>query len=167
MMKRCTALLILLCLLLPGFAAADSMVNTPYSYTADNTLYEGLYTGACENGLPEGFGLFIAKDGDTVFWHYIGLWHEGFPEGEGAVYYENGQVQRGVFAKGVLQSTALTAAMPNTDGDVMYIGNVKTRAFHLPSCSSVTDMKPENRAPLYSRDEAVSQGYHPCGRCKP
>lgn len=51
---------------------------------------------------------------------------------------------------------------------VNYVGNKNTGKFHLPSCSSVSDMKESNK--LYwtgSRDELIAQGYVPCARCHP
>ena len=49
-----------------------------------------------------------------------------------------------------------------------YIANKNTKKFHYPSCSSVSDMKEKNKKPLNcTRDEAISQGYDPCGRCNP
>lgn len=48
-----------------------------------------------------------------------------------------------------------------------YIGNRNTKKFHWPSCSSVSDMKAKNKVTLEGRDEAISKGYTPCGRCHP
>ena len=37
-----------------------------------------------------------------------------------------------------------------------------------PTCSSVNDMKEKNKQEFFgTRDEAISNGYSPCGRCKP
>ena len=55
-----------------------------------------------------------------------------------------------------------------TEPAVTYILNTNTKKFHLPSCSSVQDMKDKNKQEFYgSRDEAISRGYDPCGRCHP
>ena len=53
------------------------------------------------------------------------------------------------------------------DETVAYVGNRKTLRFHDPSCGSVVEMRPENRITFSSRDEAIEQGYQPCGRCNP
>lgn len=53
------------------------------------------------------------------------------------------------------------------DSESPYIGNRNTRKFHSYDCASVNDMKESNRAPLSSREEAIDQGYVPCGRCDP
>ena len=51
---------------------------------------------------------------------------------------------------------------------VTYVLNRKTKKFHYPSCSSVTDMKPANRMDFEgTRDELLALGYDPCGRCHP
>lgn len=46
-----------------------------------------------------------------------------------------------------------------------YIGNKNSRIFHLPDCQSLP--QPHNRAIINSREEAISQGYSPCGNCNP
>ena len=49
-----------------------------------------------------------------------------------------------------------------------YVLNKNTLKFHYPNCTSVEDMAEHNK--IYfsgTRDEAIAQGYKPCGRCKP
>ena len=59
-------------------------------------------------------------------------------------------------------------ANSNTAEEAQFIGNKNTKKFHYPYCSSVADMKEKNKVPLYcTRDEAIAQGYSPCGRCHP
>lgn len=49
-----------------------------------------------------------------------------------------------------------------------YILNKNTKKFHYPGCSSANSMNEENKIYFQgTRDEAISQGYDPCGRCKP
>ena len=49
-----------------------------------------------------------------------------------------------------------------------YIANKNTKKFHYPYCSSVGQMKESNKRELNcTRDEAISQGYKPCGNCNP
>lgn len=49
-----------------------------------------------------------------------------------------------------------------------YVLNKNTMKFHKPDCSGVSDIKEGNRENFTgSRDELVSMGYEPCGRCKP
>lgn len=60
---------------------------------------------------------------------------------------------------------------PTTDREASqadYILNTNTKKFHYPTCSSVNDMKEKNKQEFFgTRDEAISNGYSPCGRCKP
>lgn len=61
----------------------------------------------------------------------------------------------------------------NTDGielpddtDVYgYIGNIKTKKFHLPTCSKLP--KEDNQILFETRDEAILNEYDACGICKP
>ena len=48
-----------------------------------------------------------------------------------------------------------------------YVGNSNSMKFHLPSCSSVSDMSPDNQVLFDTREQAVQAGYSPCQRCKP
>lgn len=57
--------------------------------------------------------------------------------------------------------------VPDETGEAPYIGNKNSKKLHYADCSSVDDMKEKNKVEFYSRDEAINQGYDPCGRCKP
>lgn len=46
-----------------------------------------------------------------------------------------------------------------------YIGNRKTKKFHLPTCRSLP--KESNRVYFDTRDEAINEGYDPCMNCHP
>ena len=49
-----------------------------------------------------------------------------------------------------------------------YILNTNTKKFHLPDCTSVTDMDEDNREGFSgSREELIDMGYEPCGHCNP
>lgn len=49
-----------------------------------------------------------------------------------------------------------------------YVLNKSTLKFHLPSCSSCSKIKAENKGSYTgSRDDLISQGYSPCGNCHP
>lgn len=48
-----------------------------------------------------------------------------------------------------------------------YIGNSNTGKFHASTCYMIDRMKPEHKVPLNSREEAINQGYVPCGKCRP
>lgn len=49
-----------------------------------------------------------------------------------------------------------------------YVVNTNTKKFHLPSCSSLSDMNIQNRWNYCgNREVLISQGYTPCKRCNP
>ena len=54
----------------------------------------------------------------------------------------------------------------NNSGDA-YCANKNSGVFHKAECSSVAKMKEENKAYFESSELAISNGYKPCGRCKP
>ena len=51
------------------------------------------------------------------------------------------------------------------NGESQYIGNKNSKKFHRPFCKNLPAEK--NRVYLNSRDEAIEQGFSPCGNCKP
>lgn len=51
---------------------------------------------------------------------------------------------------------------------VSYIANLNSKKFHVPSCSSVDDMKESNKWYFEgTREELIDKGYDPCKRCNP
>ena len=61
-----------------------------------------------------------------------------------------------------------TAAGGTADVTGAYVLNTNTKKFHRPSCSSVAQMSPENKAAFSgSREELIAAGYDPCKRCNP
>lgn len=52
-------------------------------------------------------------------------------------------------------------------GNITYVLNTNTKKIHLPSCSSVKDMKDKNKGYTDDYDGAIAQGYVPCKRCNP
>ena len=69
----------------------------------------------------------------------------------------------------VLALTATTAtvlALPALY-DTPYIGNRYRHTFHYRDCESVNQMNPKNQVPLNSREEAIKNGFRPCGNCRP
>lgn len=49
-----------------------------------------------------------------------------------------------------------------------YVLNTNTKKFHLPSCPSINDIKGKNKKQFSgTREDAIAEGYSPCGRCKP
>lgn len=55
-----------------------------------------------------------------------------------------------------------------SDVDTTYVINASSMKFHKEDCSSISSMNPANKKVVTStRDELVSEGYSPCGICKP
>lgn len=55
-----------------------------------------------------------------------------------------------------------------TAEETEYVINTNTGKFHRPNCDSVTKMKAKNKKEFTgSREELISEGYEPCGNCKP
>ena len=49
-----------------------------------------------------------------------------------------------------------------------YVLNKNTKKFHYPNCPSVKQMLEKNKEVVNStREEIISDGYSPCGRCHP
>lgn len=46
-----------------------------------------------------------------------------------------------------------------------YLGNPRSMKFHYPDCRTIKH--PENFVTIESRDEAIAEGYVPCGVCNP
>ena len=64
--------------------------------------------------------------------------------------------------------TETPTAPPANEPDIgtgEYVGNINTKKFHLPTCSSLP--KEENRIYFATRDTAIANEYTPCNRCKP
>lgn len=65
------------------------------------------------------------------------------------------------------QSEADQASHVMSD-QLTYVLNTNTKKFHLPTCSSVKEMKPKNKQEsTLSRDDLIAKGYAPCKRCNP
>ena len=67
------------------------------------------------------------------------------------------------------ENRQVNAGISETVGaEAAYVLNTNTRKFHLPSCPSASDIRPENRMDYYGTREAlILENYTPCGRCKP
>jgi methylphosphotriester-DNA--protein-cysteine methyltransferase len=50
-------------------------------------------------------------------------------------------------------------------GKILYGGNKNLKIYGQLTCKSGKRMKPENRVFFASEQEAISQGFRPCGHC--
>ena len=62
----------------------------------------------------------------------------------------------------ILSTSILTEPMAES---AAYIGNRKSGVFHRPTCQNLPSSR--NSIPLDSREQAIKEGYRPCGNCKP
>ncbi len=113
-------------------------------------------------------------------------YHSGYAAGEKAGYaagekagYESGKEdgyasgKKAGYSSGYADAKAkykkTTTASPGTPRDTAiadgYIGNKKTKKYHLSTCSYLPDK--ENQVVFSSASAAEASGYDPCGRCKP
>lgn len=68
----------------------------------------------------------------------------------------------------VQMQTAAENETEETSGNTTYIVNTNTGKFHYPSCSSVSDIKPENKNKVSgTREEMIEMGYDACKKCNP
>lgn len=92
-------------------------------------------------------------------------------QGEGVlfnVYAYN--VQPGVTIDYATGNSTLSNASAGTGGAEKqeYILNKKSKKFHLPNCSSVSDIDKSNKKKYTgTKEDLIADGYQPCGRCKP
>lgn len=63
--------------------------------------------------------------------------------------------------------TTATTKQSETPAKTTYVLNTNTKKIHFAECSSVKDMKEENKAFTNDYNKAIADGYKPCGRCKP
>ncbi|MGN1413861.1 MAG: DNA/RNA non-specific endonuclease [Anaerovoracaceae bacterium] len=77
--------------------------------------------------------------------------------------YATGDSRRASDASG-----GTSAADPGKQPEYTYVLNTNTKKFHYPTCSSVSQMAEKNKKSVTaSRDEIITDGYSPCGNCKP
>lgn len=93
-------------------------------------------------------------------------------DGEGIcfnVYIYN--VQPGIeidYATGKSQLAVEDGTIASGGSIMFYILNTNNKKFHEPECSSVDDMKEENKQEYKgTREDLLEQGYESCGRCNP
>ncbi len=56
----------------------------------------------------------------------------------------------------------------SSESKITYILNTNSKKFHLPDCSSAKSMKQESKKEYAgTKEELITQGYSPCGVCKP
>lgn len=65
-------------------------------------------------------------------------------------------------------AVSTTEVLEDPEYQTTYILNTNSMKFHFASCGSADDIKDSNRSQFTgTRDELLSRGYSPCGRCSP
>jgi hypothetical protein len=64
-----------------------------------------------------------------------------------------------------LETSAAAADVTATKTDAPYVGNVNTHKFHRKTCRYAKC--PNCRVHFHTRDEALQEGFRPCGVCDP
>jgi competence protein ComEC len=99
--------------------------------------------------------LRTAVDGTVVF----------TTDGKSITYTTSRAAKSGQSSRPTRAGAAAAAATPAEDREASYIGNLRSKVFHRPSCGSLPAEK--NRVIFRTRDEAIAQGYRPCRNCNP
>ncbi len=77
-------------------------------------------------------------------------------------------VQPGVSIDYATGESSLEGAAASGGETVGYVLNTSSKRFHLPECSNAAAVSGANRQEYAgTREELISQGYSPCGQCKP
>ncbi len=65
-------------------------------------------------------------------------------------------------------SSSVTSSPKDNTATLTYVLNTNTKKFHHTTCRHVSSIKKENYSEFSgTRDSIISQGYSPCGTCKP
>ena len=139
-----------------GMLPFENMVADYVKETDNHVLYRVTPVYEGDNLVASGVVMeakSVEDDGESVSFH---------------VYVYN--VQPGVEIDYATGASWLEGGEPSAAGtpEVTYILNTNSKKFHLSDCSGASSMKEENRQEsTASRAELISQGYEPCGICKP
>ena len=184
-MRKLTVILTVI-LLLFSVAAAETVTQEDDELMLLDEPFIGKYTGEMENGLPEGYGIFVTSNPAGRNWHYIGYWEKGLMHGEGATYWEDGSLEIGTYREGRLifgyfnydgvklelfSEGSGQSGRTLSDGSsapvVLFVGSKLSKIYHAPDCDLVPDIKEKDRVEFFTRTEAQTAGYIPCQKCGP
>lgn len=65
------------------------------------------------------------------------------------------------------EQTAESSKTETAQTETKYCANINSKVFHKITCSSVSNMKEENKAYFLDRSLLIDEGYTPCKRCNP
>ncbi len=125
----------------PAYAVISCGKNNSYGHPDDGLLSRLKDAGAVAYRTDQNGHIVFTTDGTTL-----------------SVSCEKGASPQEAFEEAGGGETA------SQDGP-MYIGNVSSKKYHLPTCTGLPAEK--NRVYFYSFEEAEGSGFSPCGLCKP
>lgn len=144
-----------------GMLPFENMVADYIKETENHVLYRAtpVFVGAelvARGVLIEGYS--IEDNGDGICFNVFAY---NVQPGI-AIDYQNGNSTL------IPESETSDPSEPSDSDDELYIVNTNTKKFHIPSCSSASDIAEDNRLEYRGdRDSLIEDGYSPCGRCKP
>lgn len=151
-----------------GMLPFENMVADYVSETGNHVLYRATPIFEGDNLLASGVlmeGWSVEDDGEGICYNVF-----CYNVQPGIIIdYSNGDSKAKDGSKPYGSSdTSTPSSKQNSAGTTTYIANKNTKKFHYPYCGSVGQMKEKNKKPLTcTRDEAIRQGYSPCGNCNP
>ena len=82
--------------------------------------------------------------------------------------YNTGDSRKATDEELAAQTASTASGQRSQETEKTYVLNTNTMKYHTPDCSSVTDIKENNRKEFTgTAAELQQQGYEPCGRCHP
>lgn len=138
-----------------GMLPFENMVADYIKETGNHVLYRVTPIFEGDNLVASGVqmeAMSVEDNGEGVLFH---------------VYVYN--IQPGIeidYATG--ESFPAANLQQNTGENAIYVLNKNNRKFHKENCSSVDEMKDKNKEIYHgTRENLITQGYTPCGRCNP
>ncbi len=147
-----------------GMLPFENEVADYVKETGNHVLYRvtPIYEG--DNLVPDGVQMeakSVEDDGAGVQFHVFCY----NVQPQITINYATGESQVADDAK---EQSKTSKEEENSQGKQEYILNKNTQKFHKKDCSSVRDMKPQNKKEYNgTKEELMKQGYEPCGSCKP
>ncbi len=145
-----------------GMLPFENMVADYVKETEDHVMYRVTPIFEGENLVASGVEIeaySVEDEGEGICFHVF--CYNVQPEIE--IDYKTGESK-------ISEDEISDAGSSSRSGKILeeYVLNTNTKKFHNKSCSSVQSMDEQNREEYTgSREELISQGYEPCGRCKP
>ena len=138
-----------------GMLPFENMVADYIKETGNHVLYRVTPIFYGDNLVANGVqmeALSVEDDGEGICFH---------------IYAYNNQP--GIVIDYATGDSKRSEEEPEASGDgTQYIINTGTGKFHRPDCSSVPDIKEENKETITgTREKMLEQGYEPCKRCNP